>query len=127
MSSLELTERFIKLVQELAAASEESRRLSQKGLSAYEVDARFDALMDDVSERLLATAYEITDYPGTTAIDLRAKALVVLEYAEPDSGDIVHEAAIAIARSVVALTDGGLNQLRLTDLSEDLNPVYSPK
>ena len=103
--SAQMVKKFTELVQEAATTSLELQRLSQSGLTGLEIEAHFAQQLDSLADRLFDAAHSIVAAPTTTIDDLTAKAFVVLEYAEDRSSDIVHKAAITLARGLLTLTE----------------------
>jgi hypothetical protein len=100
-----LLERFLDQQHGLRSLITTLHEREERELLSPEAERALAENLDLIHDRLADLAHSISRDQSVSAEGLRAKALVVLEFAEDRSDDIVHTAARALAKNAIAFLD----------------------
>jgi hypothetical protein len=110
---VELYEEFLDCQAQIISITQLKHQLHESVSLSFSMDQEIADKVDTIYERLYTLARLITGGPSRSALAIRAKAAVVLEFAEERPSDIVHLAGRDLAQSILAyLAESPPDELR---------------
>jgi hypothetical protein len=97
-----LDEEYARLLAEHRALEVVSHQQSETECWTHDAELAWLAKIDPLRDRMFEIANEIADMPARSDDDLRTKAKVLMDFANGETGDVVHKLATTLSADILA-------------------------